>query len=142
MPARVAVDTGPLVALIDKCDANHESARRFLQTTRAELFTNLAVIAEASHLLSFSLQAQLNLLGLVRSDTVRLIHPLSEDLDRVDQLMRKYADRPMDFADALLVATCERLNVRQIASVDLDFSIYRFRNRGRFENVLFEGASG
>lgn len=42
----------------------------------------------------------------------------------------------MDFADALLVAICERLNVRKVASVDLDFSIYRFRNRGHFENVL------
>ena len=142
MTDRVAVDTGPLVALIDESDEYHAPAARFLQRTRAELVTNLAVIAEASHLLSFSLQGQLNLLGIVRSDTVRLIDPLPEDLERVDQLMRKYSDRPMDFADALLVATCERLNIRKIASVDLDFSIYRFRNRGRFENVFFTDPTG
>lgn len=137
MPDRVAVDTGPLVALIDRSDEYHEPAMRFLQETRAELLTNLAVIAEASHLLSFSLQGQLNLLGLVTSNTVKLIDPVPEDLVRVDQLMRKYSDRPMDFADALLVAACERLHIRKVASIDLDFSIYRFRNRGRFENVLF-----
>ena len=51
--------------------------------------------------------------------------------------MDTYADGPMDFVDALLVAVCERLDIRTIATVDKDFTIYRFKGRGSFVNAFF-----
>jgi len=47
--------------------------------------------------------------------------------------MERYADRPMDLADATLVALAEELGVRRIFTLDADFSIYRIHGRGRFE---------
>ena len=43
---------------------------------------------------------------------------------------------PMDFADASLVAICERLGIREIASIDRHFFIFRYKNRSAFKNVL------
>ena len=48
------------------------------------------------------------------------------------------AVRPMDFTDATLVALCERLGTRDIASVDSDFTVYRYRNRQAFRNLFFD----
>lgn len=138
MPERVAVDTGPLVALMDRGEAHHERAVEFVRNVRGRLVTNLAVIAEAMHLLDFDLTGQTNLLTFVNSGALTLIDPAPHELERVSQLMRRYADRPMDFADALLVAMCERLGITTVASIDLDFSIYRLHGRKAFRNVFWD----
>jgi hypothetical protein len=46
--------------------------------------------------------------------------------------MRKYADRPMDLADAALIRVAEREGIRKIFTVDRkDFSVYRLHGRVR-----------
>ena len=52
--------------------------------------------------------------------------------------MGKYADLPADFADASLLALCERAGIDRIATLDRDFAVYRLRNRKRLVNV-FDG---
>ncbi len=52
--------------------------------------------------------------------------------------MRQYADRPMDFADASLVAIGENLSVRHIASLDADFHIYRLEGKETFHNIFWD----
>ena len=52
--------------------------------------------------------------------------------------MEKYRDLPADFADASLVALCERLRITTVASVDADFTIYRMQNHQGFRNLFFE----
>jgi predicted nucleic acid-binding protein len=48
------------------------------------------------------------------------------------ELMRKYADRPMDLADAALVRVAEREGIRKIFTIDRkDFSVYRLYDRLR-----------
>ena len=69
-----------------------------------------------------------------------LIQPEAADWDRMLELLPKYADLPMDFTDATLVALCERLGTRDIASVDSDFTVYRYRNRQSFRNLFFDDA--
>jgi hypothetical protein len=105
---------------------------------RGELVTNLAVMAEAMHLLDFDLTGQLSLLTLITSGALTLIDPSPNEIQRAGQLMRRYADRPMDFADALLVAMCERLGITEVASIDRDFDIYRLHGRKTFRNVFWE----
>jgi len=51
----------------------------------------------------------------------------------------KYRDLPADFADASLMALCERRKIKEVASVDSDFSIYRARERYPFRNLFLEG---
>ena len=50
-------------------------------------------------------------------------------------LMEKYQDRPMDLADASLVAAAERLGIRQVFTVDGDFQIYRLADGSALASV-------
>ena len=138
MPGRVVIDAGPLVALFDGNDQHHPPAMRFIQTLRDELVSNLAVVTETAYLLSFSLKAQTDFLTWVRDGALTLVETELADFERIIELMQKYADRPMDFTDASLVTLCERLGVRDVASVDRDFTIYRYRNRETFRNRFIE----
>ena len=58
------------------------------------------------------------------------------DLERIAALIGQYADLPMDFADASLVAICERLGVRSVATLDSDFHVYRLEGKDAFQNVF------
>ncbi len=136
MPGRVVIDSGPCIALFNRDDEYHEWSLEFLRSTPAELVSSLAVVTEVMYVLDFSLEAQQDFLTWVRAGAMTLVEPRDEDFDRVKQLMEKYADLPMDFTDAMLVAICERLEIRDVASVDEDFSVYRFKARSRFRNVF------
>lgn len=136
MPRRVAIDTGPLVALLDVREQYHARCVDFLRRYRGELLTNLAVMAEAMYLLDFSLDGQIALLRMVQAGAVTLVEPSVEDLNRSAELMVKYADCPMDFADSLLVSACERLGIDQVATLDSDFRIYRLFDRKQFRLLL------
>ncbi len=137
MPKRVVVDSGPCIALFNRDDEYHEQALQFIRSTSAELLSTMAVVTQVMYVLDFSLQAQKDFLTWLRAGAMTLVEPHGEDFDRVKQLMDKYADLPMDFTDGVLVAVCERLEIRDVASVDKDFSVYRFKSRGRFTNVFF-----
>mgnify|MGYP003390167575 CR=1 FL=1 len=138
MPATVVIDSGPLVALFDRDDRFHADALKFIQRLTSRAVSNLAVVTEVSCLLDFSRKAQRDFWQWVRSGAVVLIEPTAADWDRMLELLQKYSDRPMDFTDATLVALCERLETRDIASVDSDFTVYRYRNRQPFKNRFFD----
>ncbi len=57
---------------------------------------------------------------------------------RMAYLIEKYADFPMDYADASLVVLAEHLNHGRILTADRrDFSVYRWNDVNPFENLLF-----
>ena len=133
----VVIDSGPCVALFDRDDDYHDTAVRFIRRQQRPLLSTLAVVTEVMYLLDFSIQSQVDFLAWVHSGAVQIVEADDADFQRVIQLMRKYSDLPMDFTAGLLVAICERLGVKQVATVDGDFTIYRYRGRGKFENVFF-----
>ena len=56
---------------------------------------------------------------------------------RIEELMEKYKDLPMDLADASLVILAEELGHGQILSVDYrDFNTYRWKNTEPFDNLF------
>jgi len=130
---RVAVDTGPLVALFDHSDADHHKARDFFFRLEFDGVVTTAVITEVTHLLGFDPRAAVEFLQWLKREALR-IEDVSGDMDRIVELMTKYADLPMDFADATIVAACERLHIRDVASLDSDFAIYRLHGRQHFHN--------
>lgn len=136
MAERIVVDAGPLIALFDSDDDFHPIALDFVKTFPGRMLTNLAVVTEVVHLLDFSIQAQTGFLAWLSTGALTLVELDAGDYSRIIRLMRKYADLPMDFADASIVAVCERLGIRKIASIDRDFAIYRFRDRYAFHNVF------
>lgn len=56
-------------------------------------------------------------------------------IERSARLMAKYADRPMDLADATLVALAEERADRRMLTLDSDFDIYHLHGRQRFEVI-------
>jgi uncharacterized protein len=137
MLKRTVIDSGPLIALFDKDDKYHKNALEFIKEFKGELISNHAVITEASHLLDFSVRVQVDFLRWVLNGGITIADILAEDLLRIIELTEKYSDLPMDFADASLVVLCERMNIRDVASIDRDFGIYRTREKMAFTNVFF-----
>jgi len=132
----VAVDTGPLVALFDKDEAEHAAAEEFLARTTSRLITNIAVITEALYLLGFSTQVQTDFLEWAIAG-LEVDRETASDLPRIIAIMKKYDDLPADFADASLVALCERRGIADVATLDADFDVYRTVDRKHLRNVFF-----
>lgn len=137
----VVVDSGFLIGLFDESDALHERCRAFLRDYRGRFFTTEAVLTETLALLSTPQQLRcLDWLG----DATRagLLEVDREPLDfrAIEKLARKYADQPMDFADASVVLLATRTGLREILTADRrDFAVYRMGGRTRFIDVLAEG---
>jgi predicted nucleic acid-binding protein len=127
----VLVDAGPLIALIDRGDPAHEACVGTLETLRAPLTTVWPAFAEAMYLLGRSWLAQKALWSRLETGALALA-PLDErDAPRMRELMEKYRDLPMDFADAALVHVAERDALTQVFTLDHHFSIYLLARRRR-----------
>ncbi|MGI8604547.1 MAG: type II toxin-antitoxin system VapC family toxin [Verrucomicrobiales bacterium] len=120
-------DTGLLVALLTRNDLHHDWAVDAFRRS-SPFHTCDAVLAEAG---SF-FPNPVALLTLVSRGDVIIDGDfvLAAELPRILTLSRKYADRPMDLADACLVRMTE-LNERcKIWTVDReDFATYRRHGR-------------
>ncbi len=132
MPA-VLVDTGPLVAVLDRSDPDHTRCVDTLRSVEERLVTVWPVITEAMYLLRSFQTAQDALLELIESNVVEIFTLGREDISRIRELIRKYRDLPMDFADAALVRVAEREKLNRIFTLDRrDFQVYRPYRLGRF----------
>jgi hypothetical protein len=135
MPVTVRglVDTGALVALLDKDDDWHAACVEAFAELPLPLGTTIAVLTELFHLVGESKREVMAAWNLLRSGSFHIIPVGQDDLQALEALMIRYADRPMDFTDATLVLAAERLNVANIFTVDHDdFETYRIGARKRF----------
>jgi predicted nucleic acid-binding protein len=136
MIRNVLVDTGPLVALLDRRDRYHGWATRQLAGRRPPLLTCEAVLAEASHLLRNVHGGGPTLLELVRRRVLTAPFRLDEEVARVAKLMSRYADVPMSLADACLVRLAEQNEQSAVMTLDGDFRIYRKNGRQVIPTVM------
>jgi len=128
----IVVDAGPLVALVDADDQFHQKCVATLKELREPLVTVWPPVTEAMYLLSDLPRAQEALWEMLARGVLRFLQLDITDVPRMRELMRKYADRPMDLADAALVRVAEREGIRKIFTVDRkDFSVYRLHGRVR-----------
>ncbi len=119
------VDTGPLVALLDRSDLHHNWAVQSFKHIRSPLLTCEAVMAETMHLLR-KLPPSLKTLSIWHGDgLIRCSFDFQEQAPTVWKLLAKYADTPMDFADACVVRMAEILPDPRVWTTDTDFLIYR-----------------
>lgn len=132
-------DTGFFYALADRSDRHHAVAVTALEGIREPLITTWPVLTETTHLMQVRLGAAVaaRFMDLV-ADGLCVIHAIDPAQSRaMAKLMRKYADLPMDLADASLVLLAEHLDDGRILSTDQrDFKTYRFKNHKPFRNVL------
>jgi predicted nucleic acid-binding protein len=118
-------DSGPLVALLNHRDEHHEWAREQFKHFSAPLLTCEGAITEATHMRQFDGLPPSGVLELIERKIVSVKFDLESNLDRVLSLMKKYADTPMDFVDACLVAMAEEKRDCRLLTLDSDFRIYR-----------------
>jgi predicted nucleic acid-binding protein len=134
--AKGLADTGALLALLDRDDRWHARCAAAFSELPLPLATSAAVLAELFHLLGDSPRDRTAGWGLVRSGAITVLPIDDDDLDELDGLMKKYADRPMDFADATLVRLAQRERLSLVFTVDhADFNTYRIDGRRRFRIV-------
>jgi predicted nucleic acid-binding protein len=125
---RVVIDTGPLVALLNRGDSHHDWARQILDTIEPPIFTCEAVLSEACFLLGRIAGGADAVLRLVAEDVLRVDLRLASEIDALRALMTKYASVPMSLADACLVWMTEIERQSVLLTLDNDFRVYR-RNR-------------
>lgn len=133
---KILIDSGPLIALFDADDKHHKKALAFIKENKLPLVTTLASITETLHLLDFNPNAQIDFLDWISKGAAEIHNIKVPAFNRLRELTVKYKDLPMDFADACLVYLAEELNITKIATIDYDFSIYRIKNKKKFELVL------
>ena len=127
--SEILVDTGPLVAYLDRSDRHHAWAKQcFMQISRP-LLTCEAVIAEALFLLRRGGINPDNLLSLISRGLVLPEFRLGPEIASIQQLMKSYLNVPMSLADACLVRMAEIYEASEIMTLDSDFTIYRKSRR-------------
>jgi uncharacterized protein len=128
----ILIDAGPLVALVDADDQHHSTCVAALKTLREPLVTVWPPLTEAMYLLSDLPKGQEAIWEMLQRGVLHLLPLDSADVPRMRELMGKYANRPMDLADAALIRAAEREGLRKIFTVDRqDFSVYRLHGRIR-----------
>ena len=130
---RVLIDTGAILALLDRGDIWHVPCSRALAGCALPLFTTAAALAEVFHFLVGDVGRVTQGWRFARSGAIAVLPIGDEDLPHLERLMLKYADRPMDFADATLVRLAERESLSSILTTDEDFSVYRIAGRKTFQ---------
>ena len=135
---RWLLDTGALVAYLDASDPAHDRVVDALGDFSGRLHTTSAVVTEAMHLVaehSSGPELLVDLLTSTQTQIAEMMRPAH--LRAAVALMTKYADTPMDFADATLVLIAEELAVIDILTLDRrGFSTYRTPGGKAFRLIL------
>ncbi|MBI1354996.1 MAG: PIN domain-containing protein [Acidobacteria bacterium] len=121
------LDTGPMVAYLSAIDPFHQNVGRAIDVFRGTLHTTSSVVTEAMHFLSATDRGP-ELLGLFLAGSGARVHDLCQpdEVLQAADLMLRYADTPMDFADANLLQLADRVGVRAIMTLDRrGFSTFR-----------------
>lgn len=129
MEVPVILETGPLVAYLDKREEHHEWAVEWFGRMDDAVWTCEAVLTEACFLLAHLPAAHDGVGELVRRGIVEVRFDLQENHASVFELMKKCHDVPMALADACLVRMAEETHGSRVFTVDSDFHVYRMRGR-------------
>lgn len=130
----ILVDTGPLVALLDRNDRWHGRVRAYLARYRGGLITTWPVLTEAASLCG--VEEQIAIVGMVESGTIDIAPQTAGDAARIKWYLAKYRDRVPDLADLSLLALADATGVDSILTIDSDFQIYRLKNGKALVDVL------
>lgn len=131
--ANALIDTGAILALLDRSDRWHKACVDAFRQLRLPLLTSEAVLTELFHLVGDSRAEMEAAWKFVRSGALVLGIIEDAELPHLQTLMSRYWDRPMDFADATLVYLAKRESLSVILTVDQsDFATYRIEGKRQF----------
>ncbi len=133
----ILTDAGPLIALIDRHDAEHSQCVAAAARLVGPMLSTWPAFTEAMYLLGAGSgwRGQEPLWRMVRAGQLILAEMTATMLARMPVLMEQYRDLPMDLADASLVALAEERRLREVFTLDGDFRVYRLPD-GQAFNVV------
>ena len=123
------VDTGPLVAFLDRGEQRHHWVAERFDELDAPLLVCEPVLAEAMYLLARYPKAQDAVLELIQNGAIRIAFRIDEHIGILRRLLQKYRDTPMSLADACIVCMAEIHDRHAILTLDSDFLVYRKKGR-------------
>jgi uncharacterized protein len=135
LKSRVIVDTGPLVALLNKTDAHHVWVVQQLQGIAPPMITCEAVLVEATYLARAVPGARAALIEMLGEGFLSIGMALAEHHSAILKMVRRYADLPMSLADACLVRLAEIHPQSAVLTLDSDFPFYRKNARQVIELI-------
>jgi hypothetical protein len=135
MAVAALIDAGPLIAAGNRRDRRHTASVRFLDGFEGTLLTTWAVLTEVCQLMPQ--HAVVRFVRSVSRGSLEVHDVPQEALAKIADLMEKYADLPMDLADASLLWLAEKMGIRDIVTFDeRDFVTYRLAGGKRFNNLI------
>lgn len=136
MAAELLLDTGAFVALVDRDEKLHDDCVAALEKWTGSVVTTEAVLTETLCLVGPSWSAQKACLEFVVRGAFQLVPSSAKSLQRVELMMEKYRNVPMDYADATLVVLAEELETEWVFTLDRrGFSVYRMRRNRAFRII-------
>jgi uncharacterized protein len=132
----VLLDTGPLIALINRADLHHGWVAAQFDQIVPPLLTCEAVITEACFLAPRTGRPAEESLVLLERGVLRLAFDLDDNFGQVSSLMKRYASVPMALADACLVRMTELVGDGTVMTLDSDFCVYRRHRRQRIPILM------
>ena len=120
----ITLDTSGLVALLNRRDPDHHRARIALLEDRGPYLIPAGILAEVAYMIEQ--RFGLSILDLFLADLETGAYSLDcgdRDLPRIRALVRRYADLPLGFADAAVVACAERSGGRVLTFDLRDFGV-------------------
>ena len=123
----ILIDTGPLVALFDPRDQDNKNCHKVLSTIKETLYTTEAVLTESLYMLDQNSKGADALKEFILKNYLVIESMNYELFKRSFELMDKYSDQPMDFADATLVVLAEKYRTDIVFTLDFsDFRAYKY----------------
>jgi predicted nucleic acid-binding protein len=132
---RAIIDTGPLVAFLDRRERHHAWVVDRIGELEAPLLVCEPVLVEATYLLGRIARAQDALMSLAANGALDIPFRLKDHVEPVRSLMRKYCDQPMSLADACIVRMAELYERHAVLTLDSDFLTYRKHGRAPLDLI-------
>jgi predicted nucleic acid-binding protein len=112
------LDTGPLVAVLDRSDKHHSTCAKLLSTLPGRLLVPATVVVEVCWMVEQRPDVEAAFLNAAVGGEFELVGGTEDDLGRTAELVSRYADFPLGAVDASVIAMAERLDIRQVATLD------------------------
>jgi len=132
----ILLDTGVIVALLDRSERQHKACVDALAEISAPLVTCEAVIAESCYLLRKLTGAKDAILANVASGAFQIPLRLTDAASEIRRILRKYKDRDVDLADACLIHLATEFKTGEILTLDSDFRVYRWGGNKTFRSLI------
>ena len=124
----LVLDTGPLLAVLDAADPDHQSCVSLLSQAGEDLVVPILVLAELDYWCHQRLgsAAWLSFMEDLLAGAYRLETATTSDLARCHEIQVQYDDQSLGVVDASVLALVERLGENKLATLDhRHFSVLR-----------------